>query len=359
MPFLHVALVYNASPPATPESGDDLGSSRDLRRFIRRTARVLRRVGYRVTVVPLAGDLMGFLRRLRNLQPDVVLNQYDDVVHGALYEMRVAALVRMLGFPMTGSPAIALGVSRYKYMTACILQGAGIPIPAETTLIERVTDVRQRRWRFPLIVQASQEHAGIGLDRDSVVHTKRSLEAKCRQILREFKQPALVQQFIAGREFHVPLLGSRRIRILPLAEVDYSELPDHIPPILSYAAKWIESSIEYRKTPIRCPAEVEPSLADVIGQTAVRAFRAVGGLGYGRVDIRLDEENVPRVLDVNCNCSIDEDSVLARAARAAALTYPKLLQTIIKAAFEAVPFDVEVPMLQPPVLKTHPVNRPV
>ena len=107
-----------------------------------------------------------FQRRLLSWRPDVVFNQYDDVVHGALYEMRVAALVRILGFPITGSPALALALSREKHMSASLLAGAGIPIPPSSALLEKIGDVDRHGWRFPVIVQPGQEHAGIGLGDD-------------------------------------------------------------------------------------------------------------------------------------------------------------------------------------------------
>ncbi len=102
---------------------------------------------------------------------------------------------------------------------------------------------------------------------------------------------------------------------MPLAEVDYSELPAAIPPIMSYAAKWIESTVEYKKTRVVCPAKVKPDLVQTIGETATKAFRVVGGWGYGRVDIRLDADGNPRVLEVNCNPCLDNDMGLARAAK--------------------------------------------
>src|SRR5947209_1911522 len=211
--------------------------------MIRRIARGLRKAGHTVTVLPLADDLFAFQRKLRRLHPDVVFNQYDDVVHGALYEMRLAALVRMMGFPLTGSPALALGLCRYKYMSASLLAGAGIPIPANTAILETGSAVDQHKWQFPLIVQPSQEHAGIGLDRDSVVHSKKALRIKVREILRTYSQPALAQQFLPGREFNVSIVGSNRLRVLPLAEVSYAALPAEITPIMSYAAKWVETSV--------------------------------------------------------------------------------------------------------------------
>jgi D-alanine-D-alanine ligase len=307
-------------------------------------ARGIRRLGHKVTVVPLADDLNYLQRRLRRLKPHVVFNQYDDVVHGALYEMRVAAFIRMMGIPMTGSPALALGLSRYKYMSLSLLQGAGVPIPSETTLIERIGELNGREWHFPLIVHASQEHAGIGLDRHSVVATKAALKEKVREILKTYRQPALIQQFLPGREFNVGIIGGKKLRVMPLAEVDYSELPAAIPPIMSYAAKWLDSTVEYQKTRVVCPAKVKADLVQLIGETAKKAFRVVGGWGYGRVDIRLDADGNPRVLEVNCNPCLDNDMGLARSAKRAGIPYANLLGIIIKAAFEGPPFDMNLPI---------------
>src|SRR5512136_3142024 len=141
MKRLRVALIYNAYTDSQPDEKADTGSLHYLRQMVRGIARGLRRLRHDVVVMPLAGDLSVLQRRLSRLQPDVVFNQYDDVVHGALYEMRVAAFIRMLGYPMTGSPALGLGLSRYKFMSLSLLKGAGLPIPANTTLLERVSEV--------------------------------------------------------------------------------------------------------------------------------------------------------------------------------------------------------------------------
>ena len=344
MKKLRVALVYNAYIDGAAESPADTGSIRSLRCMIRGMTRALRKGGSEVAVVPLADDLRSFQRTLQRFRPDVIFNQYDDVVHGALYEMRVAALVRIMGYPITGSPALALGLSRDKYMCVSLLQGARIPIPPDTALCERIRDVDGPKWTFPLIVQPSQEHAGIGVARDSVVRTKKELRGKVREILGQYHQPAVVQRFIPGREFNVGLIGGKRIRVLPLAEVDYSRLPARVPPIMSYAAKWIETSVEYQRISVTCPAEVESGLEARISSSAVKAFRAIGGWGYGRVDIRLDEDSVPRVLEVNCNPCLDDGMGLARSAGAAGIPYPELLNLIIRAAFEGPPHDIHIPM---------------
>jgi D-alanine-D-alanine ligase len=347
-PKRRIALIYNAYEESTPqELRTDHGGMWHLRQLVRSIARALRRLGHKVDLVPLADDLAAFQRRLLRLAPDVVFNQYDDVVHGALYEMRVATLVRMMGFPLTGSPALGLALSRYKFMGASLLQGAGIPIPANTRLLERIGDVDRHSWQFPVIVQPSQEHAGVGLDRDSVVSSKTALRHKVRVIITTYRQPALVQRFLLGREFNVGIVGGKRLRALPLAEVDFSRLPPGIPPIMSYAAKFLEETTEYQKIRVTCPARVEPELAARIGDTAIRAFRAIGGWGYGRVDIRLDETGVPHVLEVNCNPLLEDGVGLARSARAEGLSFPHLLHLILKAAFEGPPFDPNLPIWFP------------
>lgn len=347
MKQLHIGLVFNAYKDNKAELSEDRAGTADLYSQIRSTARLLRRLGHTVQVLPLADDLFAFQRKLRRLNPDVVFNLYDDVVHGALYEMRLAALVRMMGFPMTGSGALALGLTRYKHMSASVLAGAGIPIPPNTAILETVSAVDSHEWDFPLMVQPSQEHAGIGMDRNSLVNSKKALRAKVREILQTLNQPALAQRFLPGREFNVGMIGGNRMRVLPLAEVDYSALPEDIPPIMSYAAKWLENTVEYQKTRVICPAEVEPELAHRVGQVALQAFRAVGGRGYGRVDVRLDEQGQPCVLDVNCNPCLTEEMGIARSAEQAGISYPQLLQMIIRFAMEPQPYDQDIPMLPP------------
>lgn len=345
MKHRHIALVYNAYTENEPELPEDRGGTADLKSQVRLIGRTLRRLGHTVTILPLAHDLFGFQRKLKRLRPDVVFNLYDDVVHGALYDMRVAALVRMMGFPMTGCPALALGLTRYKFMAASLLAGAGVPIPPNTAILETAAGVDRQLWQFPIIVQPSQEHGGVGLDRQSVVHSKKALRLRVREIVRTYRQPALAQRFLTGREFNVGIVGGNRLRVLPLAEVSYTELPPDIPPIMSYAAKWMENTPEYQKTSVVCPADVEPEQAQRIGQVALQAFRAVGGRGYGRVDIRCDEEGNPYVLEVNCNPCLDEGMGLARSAAVAGYDYPELLQLLIRAALEPMPFDYDIPML--------------
>src|SRR5262245_12362364 len=110
---LHIALVYNSSTHHSPDSPEDRASIADLMQMIRMMARTLRRLGHTVTLLPLSHDLFAFQRRLRRLNPDVVFNQYEDFVSGADHDMRLVAVVRMMGYPVTGASALALGLSHF------------------------------------------------------------------------------------------------------------------------------------------------------------------------------------------------------------------------------------------------------
>jgi D-alanine-D-alanine ligase len=250
----------------------------------------------------------------------------------------------MMGFPVTGSPALALGLCKYKHMTLSLLAGIGVPIPPNTALLETVGAVEEQLWQFPVIVQPAQEDSGVGLDRASVVYSKSALRRKVRDLLRTYNQPALAQRFLSGREFNVSVIGGNRLRVLPPAEVDYSQLSADIPPIMSYAAKWLENTEEYKGTSVICPAPLTPELSERISQIAMRSFRAVGGWSYARVDMRLDEAGQPCVLEVNCNPCLDPGVGLARSAEIAGIEFPQLLKLILRYAIEQQRYDVEMPM---------------
>src|SRR5258708_18382481 len=109
-------------------------------------------------------------------------------------------------------------------MAASVLAGAGVRVPPNTAILETVGGVDRHRWDFLIIVQPAQEHGGIGLDRASIAMSKKALRDKVREILQIYRQPALAQRFLPGRELNVGIIGGNRLRVLPLAEVDYSRL---------------------------------------------------------------------------------------------------------------------------------------
>ncbi|MDE3215312.1 MAG: hypothetical protein KGO03_02865, partial [Gemmatimonadota bacterium] len=135
----------------------------------------------------------------------------------------------------------------------------------------------------------------------------------------------LVQRYVDGREVNVGILGDA---VLPIAEIDFGGMPDGLWRIVSYRSKWEPGCEEDAGTAPRCPADLPPDLAERVRELALEAWRLVGGYGYGRVDLRIDAQGRPWILEVNPNPDIAPDAGLARMARTAGISYPRLIRTV-------------------------------
>jgi D-alanine-D-alanine ligase len=186
---------------------------------------------------------------------------------------------------------------------------------------------------FPLIVKPTCEDASVGISSTSVVHDSDSLTSAVERVLREHAQPALVEQFIDGREVYVSLLGNHPPAALPFHEIDFSDLPDGLPKIVTYAGKWDSDSPEFHGTrPVRCDLD-EPTRARV-EHVARAAFRALDLRDYARVDVRLARDGTPFVIDVNPNCDLSDGAGFSRAAGFAGLDHPALVEQVCLSALE-------------------------
>jgi D-alanine-D-alanine ligase len=185
-----------------------------------------------------------------------------------------------------------------------------------------------------LIVKPVAEDASIGVGPEAVVHSASALRERVAYILDTYRQVALAEAFVVGREFNVSIWGNPP-QVLPVAEIDFCAFSDPYERIVSFAAKWEEESFEYRNTPVLCPAPLRPDLEASIATTAMRAWRALGCRGYARVDMRLSEEGVPYVVEVNCNPDLSPDAGFYRAARTAGHSYGDMAEQILQIAWRA------------------------
>jgi D-alanine-D-alanine ligase len=177
---------------------------------------------------------------------------------------------------------------------------------------------------LPAIVKPAAEDASAGLDRQSVVTDRKSLKARIAARTEQFDE-VLVQQYIPGREFNVGIVGDRT---LPVAEIDFSTMPDGTWPILTYAAKWHGGSPEDLGSRPVCPAPISQRYADRLCRLAEASWRTMQGKSYGRVDIRVDDA----ILDVNPNPDLTDDAGLSRMAKAAGWEYAELIRRIAEVA---------------------------
>jgi D-alanine-D-alanine ligase len=284
---------------------------------------------HQVTLVPVDGDFAYLRARLEANPPACVFNLCESLGSDARLETAVPTVLELMGIPYTGSPPHALSAALYKDRVKEKLHAAGVPTP-RGVLVERADAPID--YAFPLIVKPSREDGSAGIISRSVVHDESSLRERVAEVLNEFKAPALVEQYIDGKEFNVALLGYPQGRILPLQEIDFADLPPDIPRIVSYDAKWKTGSVEDTGTrPVMHP-QLPPTLAARLRRTAAEAFKAVDVRDYGRVDLRLGANGVPYVIDVNPNCDLSRDAGYARAAQSVGIEYSELMRLLVRYA---------------------------
>jgi D-alanine-D-alanine ligase len=204
-----------------------------------------------------------------------------------------------------------------------VLERADVDLPAA------FAGARDQRW----IVKPSREDASHGISEKSVVSGERALRERAGHVIATYRQPALVEEFVDGREISVSILGSGpETVLLPIAEIDWTGFPAGIPRIITFTAKWDVKSAEYLgSTPV--PArDLSEDLERAVRERARAAYDALDLSGYGRVDMRVHPVRGPLVIDVNPNPDISPDAGLAKAAARGGIAYEELLARIVRAA---------------------------
>jgi D-alanine-D-alanine ligase len=289
-------------------------------------------LGYVTSIMNVDSDVDRLYRYLRGERPDLVFNLVESIENESLLEMNVAGIYELLKIPYTGAGAYALGTALNKPRTKEILAYHGIRTPRHLVVEAGTEAVLPPALHFPCIVKPAREDASVGIADDSVVETAAELQRKVRYIHAEFKQAALVEEYIDGRELNIAILGNTPPVPLPISEIDFSGLAPGMRKIVSYEAKWIGGTVAYEGTRGVCPAILPPALEEEMKAAALRCFSLVGCRDYARVDVRLSRENVPYVLEVNPNPDISADAGFARSARASGLTFPETIGKIVEVA---------------------------
>lgn len=297
-------------------------------------AKALQTLGYKTSVFNVDGDLSRLVDFLKEEQPDLVFNCCESVGNDSLHEMHIAGIYELMGIRYTGSTPIVLGTALNKIRVKEILGFYGLPTPRCQLVKSPIRIVLDDHLDFPLIVKPSREDASIGIDTTSVVTNMSELRRKVRHIIEQFDQPALVEEYIDGRELNVAVMGNRKPYTLPISEIDMSTLPKQYPRILTYRAKWLKGTEEYEHTKGVCPALLPPELESRIKELALIAYQLIGCRDYARVDFRLSKDYEPYILEVNPNPDISDEAGFARSARAHGFTFEEFIGAIVECALE-------------------------
>ncbi|NQV35096.1 MAG: GNAT family N-acetyltransferase [Phycisphaeraceae bacterium] len=250
----------------------------------------------------------------------------------------VPALCTAFNKACTGNSTPGLLHSLDKWQSKTMLQAAGWPCP-EAVCIQPGQRIPQNLFAGPYLVKPLSTDASEGIDSRSVVsHAGRSLNAAVTRVHKQFSQPALVEQYINGRELNVSVIQRQGIaEALPLAEIDFSAFGPDRPRIVGYKAKWQTDTFEYHHTPRVIPAPLPKDLAEDIRVLAVGACRTLGCDDYCRVDLRLDQDLRPFILEVNANPDINPDAGFAAALEAAGIPYQDFVHMTLENAMHRQP----------------------
>jgi D-alanine-D-alanine ligase len=239
-----------------------------------------------------------------------------------------------MGIPYTGSNAFTLGIALNKVLVKQILQCNGLPTPRFQLFKSAVRLALDESMDYPLIVKPSHEDASIGIEPASIVGNAVELRKRIRHIVEEFDQPALVEEYIDGRELNVAIMGNHKPAVFPISEIDMSTLPKRYPRIITYNAKWMKGTEEYEHTRGVCPAILPAALETQLKAMALEAYRLLGCRDYARVDFRLSKDHQPYILEVNPNPDISDDAGFARSAAAEGYGFDELVGKIVECALE-------------------------
>ena len=329
-PASNIAIVFNAYEPRSTAAGERL-SEESVADMAQQAHDAVRMLGVGATLIPLQKSLLNFLGRVREINPDVLINLCEGYYGRPQWESNVAGIFELLGLSFTGNAAKTLAFCQDKFKAKAVLRAAGLPTaPAQLML----TGDEPLELRFPVIVKPNSEDASLGIYPDSVVKDEEALRRQVRRCLDSYRQPVLVEAFIDGREFNVSVMENGAPKALPVSEIDFSAMPKEMPKILGYEAKWFEDNPLYQKTPPVCPAAIDDDLRDKLQGLAVAAFRTMGCRDYARVDFRMDAKGRPFVLEVNPNPDISTNAGYARALKAAGIEYAAFWGVMVKNAVE-------------------------
>ncbi len=324
----HSSLLNTAT---APEKVADMYAEWDTPETINAVARALS-LFHNVTMIE--ADEYAF-EKLRTAKFDIVFNIAEGM-NGVTREAQLPAMFEFLGIPYTGSDPLTLAISLDKARTKEVLSYHGIPT-ARFVVAHSFEEASTASLRFPLFVKPLHEGSSKGIYNSSYVTTPEALRQEVERILNNYEQPALVEEYLPGREFTVALLGNgSELKVFPPVELNFSSLPSEALPVYSYEAKWLWDTKNSPIEVFKCPAPIDAALNAKIERICRKTFGVLKCRDWSRIDVRLDAAGEPNVLEINPLPGIlpdpEEHSCFPMASRAAGLTYDEMINAVLDAA---------------------------
>jgi D-alanine-D-alanine ligase len=287
-------------------------------------------LGYTAEHLAIFDDLDLVRQKLENFAPDILFNLVEQFKNNPGFDQNIVSLLEMQGVPFTGCGATGLTLCKHKGISKKILSYHRIHVPNFIVISRGQRIARPKQLKFPILVKPVKEEASYGISQASFVETDEEFRERVAFIHEKHDADVIAEEYIAGRELYVSLMGNLRLSVFPIRELIFREVPPDEPKIATYRAKWDE---EYRKRwglQNRFANGLDPALVAHIEETCKRIYRLLTIDGYARIDLRLTPANMIYFIEANPNPILAADEDFALSADKAGLPYPQLIDRIIR-----------------------------
>lgn len=323
---------YEEYPGANAEAASKRKRKKKKKTDVEAICDALRDLGHEPSTFAVDGRTTT-LTRLARLPADLLFNLVESYAGNDTMEMHFAAYLDLVGKRYTGTGPQGLFLAMDKSVTKKIVRYHGLYTAYSAVIYKGVVEYAQD-IEFPVIVKPASEDASKGIDASSVVNSVKELLERIAYVHEEFDSPALLEEFIDGREIYAAVLGNEHPEVLPPIELDLSKLPDGMPRIAGYEVKFDVNTEAYKKTKSNPARDLDDDLLERIRQTAITAFRALKLRDYGRIDLRVKDNGRVYVLEANPNPWLDPAAEYAMAAKESGRSYTQLIEAIVTDAMK-------------------------
>ena len=326
-----IAIVFNQPDTGKYQARGEAIAVLGVLDCVAAVEKALKEQQYDVTLLPLSPPSSEIKDKIKTVNADVIFNLFEGFEDCPETEALVPEAAENFGIPFTGCSATTLRLALDKGKAKAMMKAAGI----KTADFQILTpaNLGEFHLKYPCIVKPRAEDASHGLSEASVVHDDAALARQVELMCTAYKGDALVEEFIGGREFNATGMGNSFPIVLPASEIQYY-LPDNMPKLLTFAAKWEENSLYFKGTKPVCPAPLTLTQRRQVIQTVVKTYQLFGCRGYARVDLRMDENGLFNVIELNPNPDITPGNGTARHAEATGWSYNDLIDRIVQLALE-------------------------
>lgn len=324
---LHIGIAGNRYPSVEGTVEAELSAVGDT---IQQT---LSSLGYKTTYIDF-NNLPAALKILERGQIDLIFNVCERLNNSSLLEPHPTAFFDAFQIPYTGSNPFTLALCMDKIRVKKLLAFHKIPTP-KWDYVYRIDDEIEEDLEYPLIVKPAQSDNSIGITNDSVVTTPEELKAQIEYVTQKLNQPALIEEYIEGDEYDVSILGSevQDLKVLPLSRSVFDKLPQGLWHIYPYDAKYLNDPVYRNSIEVqRPPKNMENKLQSLVSEIALDTYNILDCHDYGRVEVRVDQDGNPYVLELNPNPSINMGDCVPEVAQLAGMNYGEFLEHIISLA---------------------------